>query len=285
MLAMILLLCLGCGESARIEVPSISGSVQKAPQSTAAETATEPRSESRSPALPHKIIRTADLQFVVKDFEQAGEDLKRLIGEFKEGYLAHADVTGSAGAPRHGKWVIRIPVAQFEAFIEAANRLGVPQSSRIDSQDVTEEYYDLDTRIKNHKVEENRLLKHLERSTAKLEEILAVEREINRVRGEIEQQEGRLRRLAELTTFTTVTVTIQEVKNYAPPQPLTFSGRIVATFFESVDALKVFAQETTLLLVALAPWLPIIAVIAAVIWLVIRRRKSLRFVSSVEPTE
>src|SRR5262249_26682945 len=142
----------------------------------------------------------------------------------------------------------------------AVTRLGVPEKNSIDSKDVTEEYYDLEARIKNKKVEEDRLLKHLEKSTGKLEEILAVEREISRVRGEIEQHEGRLRLLANLTALTTVTINIQEIKNYVPPQTPTFASNITSTFSGSFDLLVGLGKALVLIAVGLAPWLPVIAV-------------------------
>ena len=92
------------------------------------------------------------------------------------------------------RWKIRVPVDQFESFVQKVVALGELERTLRTSQDVTEEYYDIEARIKNKKVEEERLLKHLEKSTGKLEEILAVEREISRVRGEVERLQGRLQR-------------------------------------------------------------------------------------------
>src|SRR5262249_52875363 len=182
--------------------------------------------------LPRKIVYTADVRVIVEDFETAEAELKKLLKDH-HGFVAKSEVSGSAGSPRSGTWKLRVPVDEFESFVQAAAELGVPQKNSIDSQDVTEEYYDLDSRIKNKKVEEERLRKHLDQSTGKLDEILAVERELSRVRGEIEQQEGRLRMLANLTSLTTVAVTIQEIKNYVPPQAPTFAANIANTFSTS----------------------------------------------------
>jgi Domain of unknown function (DUF4349) len=222
-------------------------------------------------AVERKIIRTADVSLIVKDFEIAQQDLRALINQFKDCYIAQAEITGSTGSPRRGHWKVRVPARDFDAFREAAAKLGVPERDVVDSQDVTEEYYDLETRTKNKKVEEQRLLKHLEKSTAKLEEILAVEREISRVRGEIEQQEGRLRLLANLTALTTVSITLQENKNYVPPQAPAFTASISSTFSGSIDLLISCGKGLTLVVVALAPWLPVLALAVLVIWALVRR--------------
>ena len=83
---------------------------------------------------------------------------------------------------------------------------------------MSEEYFDLDARQAAKKVEETRLLKHLADSTGKLDEILAVERELSRVRSEIERMQGRLRALSNLTTLATVTINVSEIKDYVPPR-------------------------------------------------------------------
>lgn len=222
--------------------------------------------------LPRKIIRTANIEVVVDDFDAAEQSLMQLLAAHKDAYVAQAEVTGSSGSPRHGLWRIRVPVAEFEDFVAALGRLGVPRRNSIDSKDVTEEFYDLDARIKNQKIEEARLLKHLENSTGKLEEILAVEKEISRVRGEIERQEGRLRLLSNLIALTTVTVSMQEIKNYVPPAAPTFGKTITTTFFNSIELLVNAGRAVALAAVAITPWLPVIALVALpTVWYYRRR--------------
>jgi hypothetical protein len=241
--------------------------------------------EDQSPAsekMPRKIVYTAEVQVIVEDFPAADAVLKKLLKEH-HGFVAKSELSGSAGEPRIGTWKLRVPVDEFEDFVQAVAGLGVPQKNSTDSQDVTEEYYDLDTRIKNKKVEEERLRKHLDQSTGKLDEILAVERELSRVRGEIEQQEGRLRLLANLAALTSVTVTIQEIKNYVPPQTPTFAARVINTFFNSLLLLVVFGCGVVLVAVALAPWLAALLVVAVPVWLIVRHRRSRTIPPTVTP--
>lgn len=223
------------------------------------------------PSVPRKIIRTATVELVVDDFGSAEQAFKQLLALHKDAYIAQADVSGSAGSPRHGLWRIRVPLAEFDGFVAALAGLGMPRKNAIDSQDVTEEFYDLEARTKNKKVEETRLLAHLEKSTGKLEDILKVEREISRVRGEIEQQEGRLRLLSNVTALTTVTLSIQEIKDYVPPQTPTFGRTINDTFFGSVDILAGLGRGAVLAVVAVTPWLPLAALVALPVLLYRRR--------------
>ena len=136
------------------------------------------------------------------------------LAEQHSGYIAKSNVRGRPGSPRSGEWTIRVPVANYEDFLAAARELGETRSVRTDSDDVTAEFYDVEARIRNKKQEEDRLRKHLEDSTGKLEDILHVEREISRVRGEIERMEGRMRVLKDLTSLTTINLRVDEIEDY-----------------------------------------------------------------------
>jgi hypothetical protein len=219
---------------------------------------------------PRKIIYTANVDLVVDDFATAEQQLMQLVQEHK-GYVAKSDVSGTAGFRRNGSWTVRVPVDRYEAFRQALTGLGELTRSKLDSQDVTDEYHDLEAGIKNKKEEEERLREHLKKSTGKLEDILAVERELTRVRGEIERQQGRLQYLSRLTALTTVTVTVQERKDYVPPTSPAFGTTVGRTFWGSVEVLEDFGKAIVLVAVALAPWLPIVLVIALVLRFLIRR--------------
>ena len=248
----------------------------------------QPPAPGEQPAkpMPPKIIRTGDINLIVDDFDPAFGKFKQLIDGIKGAYIAKAEISGSSGQPRTGVWKVRVPAVAFDSFLDRLTTLGMPERNVIDSRDVTEEFYDLEARLRNKKTEEARLIKHLETSTGKLDEILKVEHEISRVRGEVEQMEGRLRMIDNLATLTTVSVTIREIKNYRPPQAPTFATRIQQTFGDSTDALIGFGEIVTICAVGLAPWLPLLAIVAACIYAAVRyskRRSVVPNVLSVQP--
>jgi hypothetical protein len=226
------------------------------------------------------IIYTASMSVIVEDYSKAELEVLRLVKE-KKGYTINSEVTGSPGAPRSGHWKIRVPVEQFDAFREAVRRLGEVERNSTDSQDVTDEYYDLEARIRNKKAEEARLLQHLDKSTGKLDEILAVEREVSRVRGEVEQMQGRMQVLAKLTAMTTVTVTLHERGSYVPAEAPAFGTTISRTFRGSLGVLTDFGKNVVLVAVALAPWLVVLAVVGVPTWLGFRRRQGRHTVQPV----
>jgi hypothetical protein len=235
-------------------------------------------------AVPRKIVYHANVEIVVDDLPNAEEALKQLLKKHN-GFVAQSELSGSAGSRRTGSWRLRVPVDGFDDFMTEIVKLGVPKLNKTDSQDVTDQFYDLEARIKNRKSEEESLRKLLEQTTGKMEDILSVRRELNQVRGDIDQKEGQLRRLANLSSLTTVNVTLQEIKNYVPPQSPTFGSTVAGTFSSSIDALQSVGKGLVLFGVAIAPWLPIVIMLAVPAWMLLRRRRPLTAVRVVtDPT-
>ena len=202
-----------------------------------------------------KIIYTATVDLVVENLTQGQTKLLNLVRANK-GYVSETNVGGASGEQRTGTWKVRVPVENYEAFMAGAARLGELQSSNSSSQDVTAEYYDVAARIKNKQVEEARLQELLKRATGKLSEVLQVEKELSRVRGEIEQLQGRIRVLSNLSSLTTVTISMREIKDYVPPAPPTFGTEISRQFNGSLQVMRAAGKGLVLLGAALLPWLP-----------------------------
>ena len=281
MVAISALATLGCSDESRMEpkaaAPARGPMGMVAASSPPADRAKAPAEETskatNAATAGRKIIYNAHVDLVTEDLTSVDARLTRLI-ELSKGYVADSDLSGKAGATRHATWKVRIPVEAYDTFIKGVTSLGELVSLKADSQDVSEEFYDLEARQTNKKVEEARLLKHLTDSTGKLDEILAVERELSRVRGEIERMQGRLRSLANLTSLTTVTINVREIKDYKPPQAPTFVTRIGRTFSDSLDALQTLGENVVLFVAGILPWIPLIAIGLGVFAWTLRRRKS-----------
>jgi hypothetical protein len=222
--------------------------------------------------LPRRIVYTGNVTLVVENFEQFPEKVAAIVQQF-DGFIASSQISGATGSPRNGTWKVRIPVDRYDDFVAAARKLGEVQNISTDSQDVTEEYYDVEARIRNKETEEKRLLKHLTDTTGKLEEILVVEKELSRVREELERMQGRLRVLKDLVTLTTVTLHVNEIKGYVPPQAPTYGTRVSRAWTGSLDALAETAQALSIAAVAVIPWLAVPALFAVLLAIVLRRRR------------
>ncbi|RLG58089.1 MAG: hypothetical protein DRN88_01695, partial [Candidatus Hydrothermarchaeota archaeon] len=117
---------------------------------------------------------------------------------------------------RKGSITAKIPKEKLTEFLNKIETLGEVKYSSISGRDVTEEYIDLEARLKNYEAEERNLLKIMEKAE-KVEDILKIEKELARVRGEIEVLKGRIRYLNNRVEFATVTIEIFE------PEPITSS--------------------------------------------------------------
>jgi hypothetical protein len=254
------------------EKPSIAG----APKAEAARATI-----SGQPPADRKIIFTADIHIKVENFAKAEEALLQLV-ENNHGYTAKADVSATTGGTRRGTWTIRLPVANFAPFQEAAKKIGELTRFTADAKEVTEEYFDLQSRVKNKEAELETLRKIFDKGWAKIEEVLTVQREVNRAQGELEQMKGRQRVLDNLTELTTVTVHLQERELYVPPTPLppppvvSFGSTVSDTFFGSINVLIRIGKALVIAGAAVAPWVPLVAVVGCVAWVVVRRRVGAR---------
>ncbi len=227
-------------------------------------------------ALKRKIVYTAEVDLIVEDFEPVPEQVETLAEQF-DAYVANSTVSGSPGSPRTGHWTIRVPVERYEEFLAAARQLGEVRRVSVDSQDVTEEYYDVEARIRNKKKTESRLLRHLEDATGKLEEILEVEKELDRVCEEIERVEGRLRVLKDLTSLTTIQLTVSEIKDYVPEEAASYATRVRRGFQASIATLVSAAQGLSIAVIVLLPWLVILLVLGVLsfaLWRLVRTRRA-----------
>ena len=81
------------------------------------------------------------MELLVEKYDKAETDLTALIRSVN-GYIAKADDSGSPGAVRSGTYTIRVPVEQFEKFMEDVAKIGELRRRTRDSQDITDQYYD-----------------------------------------------------------------------------------------------------------------------------------------------
>lgn len=267
-------LLVGCGrtsESPRMATATVDGRAQQdAAAGGKEEAGREPAQARDEAAIPRKLIYNAQVTLTVESFDKAEPQVAHLVHDVK-GYVAKSEVSGSPGSPRTGSWTIRVPVAKFDEFMDAIAKLGELQRRKTDSEDITDRYFDLQARLKNKQEQENRLREHLKKSTGNLKEILEVEEQLNRVRGEIEVQQGQLQRWDKLVELATVTLTVYERKDYVPATSPTFSTSIGRTFSGSVHLLVEVGKGLCLVVVALVPWLPVLAVPVLAIWIFARR--------------
>lgn len=260
-----------------MEAPGLSG-----PTDMVAVSAVSTSNQSRQ-AVPdvspekaaRKIIYNTNISLNVESFDGVAAKVVQLT-ETCGGFVAGANLSGTTGNQRSGSWTIRIPVEQYRAFLDSAGRLGEIISKAESTREVTAEYYDVEARVRNKQTEEQRLISILEERPGKLDDILAIEKEITRVRGEIEQLQGRMRVLQDLTAFSTVTLRISEVQKYVPQESPTFGTLIDRKWQATTDDLASAGQSIVLTAIGIGPWLLILLLPAIPVYFVVRRMIKVR---------
>lgn len=155
--------------------------------------------DSATLAAQRMLIYTGRLGMAVADIEASVQATQKLADEVG-GYM----LTMSANTI-----TIRVPAKQFFPVLERLKALGQTLSKNISAQDVTDEYTDLQLRLKNAEALRDRLVAILEKA-ANVKDTLEVERELNRVREEIERIKGRIAQLDKLIAFSTIEVSFTQ---------------------------------------------------------------------------
>jgi hypothetical protein len=155
------------------------------------------------------IARTVALSIVAKDFDSSRASLDAIVARH-HGYSANLTVNTPQGAARTLQASLRIPAQQLPAALVEIKALGRAEAENQNGEEVTQRHADLVARLKNSRETEQRLQAILTQRTGKISDVLEVEQEIARVRGEIEQMEAEQENLEHRVDFATVDLKLSE---------------------------------------------------------------------------
>lgn len=221
-------------------------------------------------ASPRQLIRTAQMTVRVEQVEPAVERLQALALELG-GFVGDVSVHTGAEQLRQATVHIRVPAARLDDAIAAVRPLGTVEAVNVSAQDVTEQHADLEARLANARRLEQRLLDLLTTRTGDLQQVLAAERELARVRTEIELYDGRLRQLADRVEMSTLTVHVREPRPIVAGRP---GESVIGDAFR--QAWRNFVWTIARIIAISGVLVPVLALLAAVlvptaIW--VRRRR------------
>jgi hypothetical protein len=226
------------------------------------------------------IVRTASLAVVVEDTEEslgAIEDLATDLG----GYISNLN-TWRVNEQLAASVTLRVPVESFDEARERIKALATElEKEDVSGQDVTEEYVDLDARLRNLQVAEEELLELLasaQETHRDAESILAIYREITNVRQQIEQIRGRMQYLENTSSLATLTINLtpeEEVKPVVEPgwEPLRQARDALHSLVTALQALANLVIWVVLFFLPMAALLALPFVLAWLGWYLWRRRR------------
>lgn len=160
-------------------------------------------------SAPAMVIRTGQAFIEVEKLDPAVLKIRQLAAQVG-GYIANSSMSGGRDQIRQATFELKIPAQKYEEAIGSLSTIGKVETVSSNAQDVGEEFVDVTARVNNARRLEERLISLLANRTGKLDEVLRVERELARVREEIERYEGRLRYLTTRVATSTLTVTVHE---------------------------------------------------------------------------
>jgi hypothetical protein len=155
------------------------------------------------------IVRTGQASIEVDSLEPSMAELRRIVQRVG-GFVADASVQSGRNQLRSATLQLKVPASRFDELTQGLEPLGRLQYVNVGAEDVSEEFVDLTARVANGHRLEDRLVELLRTRTGKLQDVLTVERELARVREEIERMEGRMRFLKTSAQLSTLSVNLYE---------------------------------------------------------------------------
>jgi hypothetical protein len=215
------------------------------------------------------IVRTGDMSLIVKDVINARDEIAQLALRF-DGYVVSSQISGEEDEMRG--WIsIRVVDEKFDQALAELRALAVRvKSESTESRDVTQEYTDLQARLRNAEATEQQYLALLEKATD-VEDILKIYNSLSQVRQEIEQIKGQMQYLERTASMSLINVYL---KPEATAKPLVSAGwSALETLKSAVRGIVIFGQGLAISVIWLLIFIPVWGTALGIIYWRRRRRK------------
>lgn len=255
---------------------AFSDNGQTAPESAEAKEDNNAVKNAEIDSADRKIIYTANLHIEVKNIGATFEDIQTKVTE-QDGYMVESNMYGGSGEGiKSGVITARIPQEYFREFIQLVEKGSskVVESS-VSGQDVTEEYVDLEARLKSKLAVEKRLLTFMEQAE-KTEDLLKISENLANVQEEMEELLGRMKYLENKTDLATVTIHLEESNvtlSSMDKDELNTWDKTKQQFLKSINWLLTAFSGIIVFLIGGLPVFILLGIIGLIIFFIIRRVK------------
>jgi Domain of unknown function (DUF4349)/Putative zinc-finger len=202
---------------------------------------------AKSPAAPapnattnsRKLVRNAKVDLEVKSFDEALQSISSLASEGR-GYVATTSSEKQENGKLRGQIVVKVLPENLDDFLAKLRNLGDLTKQTLAAEDVTKQYVDTDARLRNARLVEQRLVALLDKNAGRVSDLLQVEKELGRVREQVEQLQGELKAMDMQVQFATVTISLAE-KDMETPAGFLLKERVQLSLF-APDVEKIYAE-------------------------------------------
>jgi hypothetical protein len=214
-----------------------------------------------------KIVRTGSMTIVVNDIGKSQSEISDLAIQYK-GYVVSSNQRADKEEP-NGYISIRIPAGTFNEVLQKLRSMALKVVyENTNSQDVTEQYMDLEAQLHNYQATEAQYLELLKKADT-VKDILEVQRELSNVRASIERVKGRIQYLERTSDMSLIEISLQKSK---PIGQSTWD--ITGIFKSAVDGLIAVGKVIVSILIWLLVFSPLWIIILIIILVIRKRRKS-----------
>ncbi|QOR68391.1 DUF4349 domain-containing protein [Cytobacillus suaedae] len=219
------------------------------------------------------VIYHADLHLEVKDYKSVHSKIEMLVNEMK-GYIVESNVYNHGENQMEGRLTVRVPQSYFNSFISQVGDMSEKVNHQnITGQDVTEEYVDLESRLKSKEVVEERLLQFM-KDAKETKDLLQISSDLAVVQEEIEQIKGRMNYLENQANLSTVSMTLYENKVIVPEidgSGLNTWDKTKKQFMDSINFILGAVSGFFVFLIGNSPILLLLGLLGFVVYLFMRR--------------
>ncbi|WP_299007773.1 DUF4349 domain-containing protein [uncultured Tenacibaculum sp.] len=201
------------------------------------EESVELKGNNEAPVVERKLIKTGNVSFETNDLSATRNHIEQVLKKYN-GYIS-TDNEYKSSQSITTNLTVRIPSKNFDAFLnEISSKVARFDNKNISVNDVTEQFLDVEARLKVKKELEQRYSEILKKASS-VKEIIEVERELNKVRSEIESMEGRLKYLQNQVSYSTLTIRFYKTE-ISKAYSKSFGRRIADAFGNGIDNIKWF---------------------------------------------
>lgn len=155
-----------------------------------------------------KLIKTGNITLEIENLSESISKVEEWVSNY-DGYIS-----ASSNSEKNAWFNIKIPSTKFDDAINSVCSLGKVLNHLENTEDVSEQYYDLESRLQNKKTMKSKLENYL-KNAKDIKDLLEIERELNSVISEIDSMEGRLKRLSNQVEYSTITINLQLPSNHS----------------------------------------------------------------------